>query len=435
MELYNIRVSNAGSPVNGYYSCVDTCAFGYSRKWRTSDDKYEISFKSDSTSTPTNGRWILIYGSSILYQLNPPTGTPDTSIPDPWSDKGIWVKINGIDPIPVVASERNANIVVTTTSTDKVTDSDGVVSWTETTTYRDTSTGSSTSEINNYKETPTYAVAEELTRTTTPNLEIGKVYRFRFLSPFQSLGYVEDNTRWDVNSDENTMPTNGVYRVNAINTWLQLLAGGMDVYTSLYVRAGVPRAMYEHDAKYFAETMFYTLQDPNNDDYVIYMPLTFIDGKPDCSVEEYKRLFLQVDMGYFSDELDIGELQDIVTNILLVKYGIKKDNVEDIEIVDPENPTEDELKALANCNTNVEIASIGSKFMDSYTFDKVREIREKRIAGGEEYAYKDVCYKDLLNRLFNQELNQTWRLNQKLLTQIECYERIIEDGRQIPPAK
>ena len=121
------------------------------------------------------------------------------------------------------------------------------------------------------------------------NLIVGQVYRFRFVKEFAELG-------WDP-SKANQPANAGIYKVDGIMSYYDMVAGRIDLFVNLYERCGVSRLTFDLDKKRFADSVIYRLVDPEDESNVIFMPQIFIEGQPDASVLKYNKLLLMIDLG------------------------------------------------------------------------------------------------------------------------------------------
>jgi hypothetical protein len=162
---------------------------------------------------------------------------------------------------------------------------------------------------------------EEITRYESVNLVLGKVYRFQFVSDFAQLGY-------DPTLDDTTQPiTAGIFRVDKIMSYMDLVASGIDLYTNLYSPCRIPKDVYLGDVPKISDTTIYRLVDPTDESRVFFMPQTFIKDTPDASVEECGKVLLTIDLGIHGKEkvgtsLLIDDMKDFLSQILEKRWGI-----------------------------------------------------------------------------------------------------------------
>ena len=230
-------------------------------------------------------------------------------------------------------------------------------------------------------------------RYDTVNLTLGKVYRFTFVKDFEDLGYISDT------KDENYSVMRGIYRVDKILSYKDVISNGIDVYNNLYVPSGVPKAVYTKDEPTFQNTMFYKLVDPRNEDIVLYMPLSFISGTPDGSIAKYDKLLMSINLGVFSSTEMIADMIDIIKELLKARWGIYADGdqfPEDMELV--------------------QFQRYDSLWLTTEDYDLIDKARQEVISD---------TSSTLLDKLFGSEMNKLKSENQTLKAKISAYEDII----------
>ncbi len=154
----------------------------------------------------------------------------------------------------------------------------------------------------------------ELERFTSASVLVGQIYRFVFLGSFVNLGYSLAHDH-----PEET----GMYRVDRIFNYRELLTSDISIYDNLYKPLGLPKAMYEADMSRFNEkTTFYKLVDPLNEQTVYYMPDIFIAEHPDTNVSRYCKLMLAFTLGVFNNPTELAELNTAILALLETRYGI-----------------------------------------------------------------------------------------------------------------
>lgn len=387
MEQRGIRIAGAGTEaVNVNLTIIDPSASGNTRQWCDIDQQIKLLHIS--------GRgWVITSydGLTSYYSEN----NPSTTAVDPWSIVFV-VNTNdqGIAPVPVLEAYDDPNIQITvgkaSTTTDPVT---GDTITTQTVTYYNAITNYRYSHTN---ETRTKTAYETKTteRYDTVNLALGKIYRFSFVKDFERLGYVRES------GHPNHSVYCGVYRVDKILSYKDVLSTGIDVYNNLYAPMSVPKSVYEKDEPTFQNTMFYKLVDPRKEDVMIYMPLSFVDGTPDGSIARYDKLIMGINLGVFSDLEMITDMITLFTELLEVKYGIKADGTQF-----PEG------KELVQLN----------RYDDVYlTTDEYDLINNARSA-----VMTEASSTPFLNRVFESEMNQLRTENLNLRSKLEAYETAI----------
>lgn len=401
METRGIKIT--GSPIaalNVSLTIIDPGSSGNDRTWmdmdKTLNDRVVVYYSK------TNG-WVIatrIDGSNVdtiyFYQDN-----PTSTFVDPWDAKYV--------PDPTHAGTE-ANVVQTlqpfsdpnisvmegnpVTSTDPVT---GDMITTQTITYYNSFTNYRFAETNKTVTRTKYEITETK-RYDTVNLTLGKIYRFSFVKDFEKLGYgrSEDSPYHDVYC--------GVYRVDKILSYKDVLSSGIDVYHNLYEPANVPKEMYDIDEPSFQNTMFYKLVDPRNEDKVIYIPLSFVDGVPDGSIARYDKLILGINLGVFSDLGMISDMILVMEELLKVKYGIYADG-----------------KQFAEGTELISINRYDDVYLTTDEYNVINNARQTTVA--------EVPNAPLLDQLFTSKMQALISENASLVAKNAAYERIIEKLR------
>ena len=202
-------------------------------------------------------------------------------------------------------------------------------------------------------------------RYATPDLEMGKVYRFSFVNDFKALGYIKPQAN-DYTEDE-----------GAEND------------------SDITRGVYEKDAATWKDDdVWYRLMNPMLPAQVYYVPTSIIEGIPDGNVSEYKRMHLVVDIGIFNDpEL----LSDMVTSINML------------------------MKAHFGIPTSAELAAYDSVWLPSSYYDWMEGQRKSN-----KYGFMSTQADQYYNTLFKTEYNKMYNENNTLRTQVKVYEEIID---------
>lgn len=341
------------------------------------------------TTTPTGT--INDFGRKLFFAPADVTNNPyDSSI--------VWYELDAYGAIGSIASALTVTYwdesAFVTEVSDPIIDTDAgtITTVTTTTNYITGEVFRETSIITNKTK---YDV-DDLTRYTDFNLSIGKIYRFSFVSDFKQLGY-------DVAAED--QPVNaGIYRLDKVMTYLDMVSNGIDLYANLYQPLKVSKTVYETDLSRLVETTIYRLIDPSDESRVYYMPKIFIKDTPDASVKEHLQKALIVKLGVLGDILGddysiIDEVREFIGRLLEKRWGIK---------VDYTSPDDSASSIFTN--------SYGSIWMTDREFDKLDNER-KRIA-----LDSTIDLVDLFN--FD-ESNIYYKENLKLHGKIAALEQVI----------
>lgn len=236
----------------------------------------------------------------------------DTEVRDPWDSNFVWEPLTDNDTSNIVVSSFHSEHLVVESEAPVLADDGSLVTVTKYTNimtgdvWRDTS-------IVRQKEVP---VVSTLERFSSMNLSVGRVYRFQFVSDFSKLGY-EPNIE-----AEDYSPFRGIYRIEKILSYYDVLSAGIDLYDTLYVANGIPHSVFLSDVESFDDATFYLLTCPAEVDKYFYIPDVLFKTTPVADIDEYDKLMLTIDLGIHSDPDMLSELQDIVQKLLEKKWGI-----------------------------------------------------------------------------------------------------------------
>ena len=394
MEQRGISILNAGTElVNTTLMIVDIGSSGNDRVWR--DVQKTVVVKHDTTSG-----WVITNADqSVVYYKQ--IGEVASAI-DPWD--ATYTVVKGVSPAPTLSAFDDPNIQVVVgspiTETDPAT-GDKITK--VTTTYQNVITGDRYSITDVSRERYSY-ITTPVERYDTVNLTLNKVYRFTFVKDFnRDLGYIADT------EDENYSVMRGIYRVDKILSYRDIISSGIDIYNNLYAPIGIPKSVYEQDEPSFQNTMFYKLVDPRNEDVVIYMPLSFISGTPDGSVDRYDKLLLSINLGVFSSTEMIADMLNIFKDLLKARWGIYPDG--------EQFPEDAEL---------VQFQRYDSLWLTTEDYKLLDDARDEVISSSEASA----SYSNLLESLFGSEMNKLKTENNTLKAKISAYEDIITKNKQ-----
>ena len=387
MEQRGIQIQGAGTEsVNKSLSVVDPSTSGNTRVWCDIDNTVKIQNIS--------GRgWVISsYDGTIVYYSE---NNPSTTVVDPWNVLFVvGTTDQGTAPAPTLTTYDDPNIQITigesTTTTDPTT---GDQITTQTVTYYNAITNYRFSHTNETRTKTSYTTVTT-ERYDTVTLTLGKIYRFSFVKDFADLGYSRDP------ESENHSVYCGVYRVDKIMSYKDVLSAGIDVYNNLYAPISVSKDVYNKDEPTFQNTMFYKLVDPRDEGKVIYMPLSFVDGTPDGSIARYDKLIMGINLGVFSDLQMITDMITLFTEMLEVKYGIKADGIQ--------FPEDKEL---------VQLQRYDDVYLTTEEYNLLDEARQSVI--------ENASSTEFLDRVFESEMNTLRTENASLKARLEAYEQAI----------
>lgn len=248
----------------------------------------------------------------VLYKF-----ITDNEALNPYDNVAVWEDAEG-NTTSAVLEYWDASSFVTEVSEPVVDEEAGTVTTVTTTTnmvtgavYKETSV----------VRTKTVYESKELIRYDPINLALNKVYRFKFISDFKPLGY---QTEADGTPVEGQPENAGIYRVDKILSYRDLVLGGIDLYANLYQPLGIAKEVYEKDVKErLSGASIYRLIDPTDKSRVFYMPQPFLDDTPDPSVDVYYKTQVVLDLGIIRDPEMLEDIENILTETIEKMYGIK----------------------------------------------------------------------------------------------------------------
>lgn len=454
MELNGITVDGAGtSAVRGTFLCDNISSSGYNRTWTNTNN--EILLYADNKTW----KFTDLNKETVYYQCS---SLDERPVVNPWDRNAGWIIPEGgygEAPIPLLTVFINPNIVVDVEEPiveyDEETNEKII---TTVTTYTDVSTGSVRKETDVTREKIVYK-AQSVERGLQSNLSVGKVYRFSFIGEFKSLGYVPKLQSVDTTeetTEEETEPATGIFKLTKVMSYLDLLTSGIDLFENLYNPLGLSRDLFEFDQANIGAGSIYELTDTVDSTKILYMPACFVDGTPDSSVEEYNRMMLITDLGYFSDVSILAELQEIIQSVLLCKFGLDSDeDSPNMNVNPPQIVTGDSTWMHVEDYNKLDAARVEIQGSDK-AVQAYNELTNKLLDNDIYVDFSIVPIRKYIGRLIKisnepeewvriteDNLDQydghaylmcvsptTYReINRKLLTQLDAYEDIIVNGQ------
>ena len=259
----------------------------------------------------------------------------------------------------------------------------------------------STHTVSNIKEIE----IEVHTRECAPKVEVGQVYRFSFLNDFRYLGYLpptsqdfklegryDDDTKGENDSDI----TRGIFRVENITTYYNLVLSGVDIYQNLYLPLNLTPELFEADRKkWMNDDVWYKLVDPTIETRVLYVPIGIIDGIPDGNVTEYNRYHLIIDIGIFGDS-DL--LTDVVTDINML------------------------MRAKFGIPSSAQLASYDKLYIPDEYYDWLNKVRKQYAKN-----FMQENGNQYYETLFSDEYNALHKENLELQGKVDTYEKLLSE--------
>lgn len=149
------------------------------------------------------------------------------------------------------------------------------------------------------------------------NLAVGKVYRFKFIAEFASLGHISDNIE------------SGIFQLVEITSYEQLVKNEISLYKELFTKVNISEETFKSDyEENIINVPIYKLVNPRALSEVLYMPVIYISQHPDVNVKQYIKLLLSFAIGVVGGEdilsTDVGRagLIQAIKDHIEDEYGI-----------------------------------------------------------------------------------------------------------------
>lgn len=148
--------------------------------------------------------------------------------------------------------------------------------------------------------------------STTLNIEltVGKIYRFRFVSDFVTLGY--DVSRLG----------SGIYRVVQILDHDEMYAIGKAKLIDTFLAVSKTKEQFAAAEAGFLPDKYFKLQSMNDEFVYYYFPESLIIEHPEVRISEYAQVMLSVDLGTFNDPTVIDTCATAINDMLAYNFGI-----------------------------------------------------------------------------------------------------------------
>lgn len=116
-----------------------------------------------------------------------------------------------------------------------------------------------------------------------------------------------------------TVPTDTVYRCDAIRTFKELAKRNIDVFATYYAPFNLAENIYNEDAQLGASIV--TLVSVTGEFY--YVPNTFIQSYPGSAGVRYDRKILVVELGLMPSTIDLDYFTPIVQDLVKKNVGVE----------------------------------------------------------------------------------------------------------------
>ena len=298
---------------DGKLSLYAPALTGYNRIWRSDATNVVIRYYE--------GAWT-IFGPDAypkyMLVVAIESGTievPDVgkcsafNIEDPWHPSTFWIDRETKEKADIKTSrvdDQNTKKTVRTSVDDY--GNQVVVE-----TYTDLLTGNthSVSKVTRVETVKQFIAEHE--RSTPMDLAVGRIYQFRFVPDFEKLG---------LQDGEGADSQQGIYRVDKIIPYMDVLDKGIDLYRNIYKPCNLPYSLYTEEKKTFFNQKFYKLTNPNDERQSYYIPQSIIVGTPDPSVKEHPHVLVSMDLGIAPSDEQLEEFKQVLEYLMEERYGI-----------------------------------------------------------------------------------------------------------------
>lgn len=183
------------------------------------------------------------------------------------------------------------------------------------------------------------------------------VYNFTFKNIFSSL--------------------DGIYRVESISSYAELLKNNIDVYKLTYKEYGATDDMFRTDLDKIRSGNIAKLISVTDEEFIIYIPEHIFDKIPDGSVQKYLKLGLVITLGIFDNAEDLNTIKSEVDQVVSSMIGIEDKTT--IFNVNSVWMTSDNYQTLDN-DRNAAITRISNHFTDKQGLLKEIDSLKTKIA-------------------------------------------------------
>ena len=271
------------------------------------------------------GRWEItsINRNGIISDNYEYCAKLDDDTIDPYNPGVVWEDSDGVICNGAGVDFWNENSFTTSTSDPVVDEEAGTITTVTTTT--NLITGDVYRETNVVRTKEQY-IPIDLKRHVDMNLAIDKIYRFKFISDFEVLGYRTTTDDNGVITEVEDQPINaGIFKLEKVCSYFDLITSGIDLYENLYQQVGLKREVYEFDKARLANSAIYKLSDPTDNSVVFYMPQIFV-VEADPSVDKYDKVLLSIDLGTVINQDKLAGVTDMLTQVVEKLFGITSTN-------------------------------------------------------------------------------------------------------------
>lgn len=135
-------------------------------------------------------------------------------------------------------------------------------------------------------------------------LSVGVAYKFIVDPPFQEA--------------------TGVYIVNGILSYSELVMNGIDLYTTTYSKYSVSKDIFDTDLPSLRNSSILKLSNPDNPDTdITYIPSIYITQVPDHNVKKYRELVMAIHLGILDDSEILDSIGTNITEYLTSALGVE----------------------------------------------------------------------------------------------------------------
>ena len=130
------------------------------------------------------------------------------------------------------------------------------------------------------------------------------------------------NTTYAFNFDTPLDKFSGIYTVNAIMSYPEIMDAGIDLLSDTFVPAGMSLEQYNAILPKLRKSNTYKLISPENKDLVIYIPEIYVTQVPNHNVKKYYEIVLAVNIDILDDTPKLASIVSSTIDSVQATLGI-----------------------------------------------------------------------------------------------------------------
>jgi len=129
------------------------------------------------------------------------------------------------------------------------------------------------------------------------------------------------NYVYDFSFKSNLSLLDGIYKVNAIMSYGEMLSLNLDLFKITYQPNNLTEVNFNTDLDQIRAGKIVKLVSISNEANIIYVPEHFFDKIPDGSVQKYLHLGLAVDLGIYDDAEQLSVIRSEIEQVISAMLG------------------------------------------------------------------------------------------------------------------